>query len=229
VYVRKNKDNTLTFIVSGMLWRNSLIMQDTETNSYWSHITGAALWGELQGEKLTIVPVVQSTWSQWQIDHPKTLLLKKSREVKSSAYEDYFRDQDRAGLFRTQWLMEKMPAKEIVHGLAVGPHALAIPEVNLEQGELIQTSLGEEDILIIHTEDGGVRSYRTRIEKLKLTFPENSENYIIADKETHSLWNLNTGECVEGEMLGMRLPEIQVLEIFWFAWSSFYPNTRVID
>ncbi len=101
MHVRQVGDQTLTFIVSGKLWRNSLIMQDKETGSLWSHVTGECLEGDYLGTQLEMIPMVQTTWRQWSADHPETRVLKKSAEVKSSHYEKYFADPERTGLFQT--------------------------------------------------------------------------------------------------------------------------------
>jgi hypothetical protein len=44
-----------------------------------------------------------------------------------------------------------------------------------------------------------------------------------------STWDLGTGRCVAGPRSGERLETVAVTPVFWFAWSSFYPNTEVID
>ena len=55
----------LTFGVSGMLWKDSLIMYDRQTRSLWSHVTGKAMKGPLQGTVLTVYPTsMQTTWAQ---------------------------------------------------------------------------------------------------------------------------------------------------------------------
>jgi hypothetical protein len=103
VHVRTIGKKTLTFTVSGKLWRNSLIMEDKETGSLWSHITGEALEGAMKGQHLKTIPSVQS-------------------------YESYFNDPDRIGIFRANWLMKQMPGKSLVYGINRGPHALAFTE-----------------------------------------------------------------------------------------------------
>ena len=79
VHVRQIEDKTLTFIVSGKLWRNSLIMQDKETGSLWSHVTGECLEGEYEGMQLEMIPVVQTSWQQWS---PSIPALGSSRKAK---------------------------------------------------------------------------------------------------------------------------------------------------
>lgn len=51
----------------------------------------------------------------------------------------------------------------------------------------------------------------------------------IKDRATSSLWDLDLGRCVEGSLEGVQLDALPVTDVFWFAWSSFYPNTEVVD
>lgn len=223
-------DQTFTFIVSGMLWRNSLIMQDKETKSYWSHVTGKAIIGKMEGASLKTLPMVQTTWSLWVKEHPQTKVLKKDHWISSSSYEQYFRDPNRTGLFRSHWLMEKMPGKNIVHGITSGPHALAITEEKLKRaGEFIQPKIGEEPIIVVRERDGGVRAYSRKLGNRILIFKSDSGNGVVNDIQTNSVWNLETGLCTSGSLTGSQLTEKQVTVAFWFAWSSFYPHTKVID
>jgi hypothetical protein len=78
VYARPlHQGRPLTFGVSGMLWRASLIMFDHETGSLWSHVTGKAVTGPLQGLELKRLPGLHTTWNLWQSSHPSTLVLDK--------------------------------------------------------------------------------------------------------------------------------------------------------
>lgn len=188
MHARQVGDQTLTFIVSGKLWRNSLIMQDKETGSLWSHITGECLEGEYLGTQLEMIPVVQTTWRQWSTDHPDTRVLKKSEEITSSQYEKYFDDPERTGLFRTIWLQDRLPGKSLVHGLLMGPHSVAITDEALTTGKPVTTELGGVEVVVTRASDGGVRAVRQ-----------------------------DTGEAV------------QVRTAYWFAWSTYFPRTEVVD
>ena len=187
VHARRVGDRDLTFLVSGKLWRNSLIMQDEETGTLWSHITGEALDGELAGERLAIIPGVQTTWEAWREVHPDTRLLVKDAEVGSSRYESYFDDPERTGLFRANWLQERLPGKELVYGIRRGPHAVAVTAGALTGGDPVTVPLGGESVTVRLDADGGVRAQ----------------------------------DAAERPL--------DVLTVFWFAWSSFYPNTGVVD
>ena len=187
VYARTHDDSTLTFIVSGKLWRNSMIMQDVETGSLWSHVTGEAMEGPLSGASLAMIPSVQTTWSEWVAAHPDTRVLHKSEDIRSSRYEAYFQDEERAGMFNTEWLHERLSAKTLVHGLVDGVHALAVSDAGLLDDDLIVT-LGEREVHVRRDTDGGV----------------------VAIREEDGA-------------------ELVVRTAFWFAWSSFYPRTLLVD
>ncbi|UCB53287.1 MAG: DUF3179 domain-containing protein [Candidatus Zixiibacteriota bacterium] len=229
MHVRQIGDLKLTFIVSGRLWRNALIMQDKETGSFWDHVTGEALIGELKGKRLSGVPVVQTSWSEWVKAHPKTKVLKKEEEITSSVYENYFKDPDRTGIFRTRWQMERLPGKRLIHGISLGPHALAVPDDKLKAGKLLQRRLGEEDILVLRASDGGVRAFLAKVRDEALHFRPDSTGNQYLDEETGSVWDLEEGTCLSGRLKGERLKQLTVTAAFWFAWSSFYPNTEVVD
>jgi len=186
VYAREVDGKVLTLIVSGKLWRNSMVMMDEESGSLWSHVNGRCLEGSYEGRELAHLPSVQTTWADWRRAHPATRVLKKSEEILSSRYERYFADQDRAGMFRTIWLQDRMPAKALVHGLVDGPHAVAVRDEVLKPGDEITVDLAGNEVRVARAVDGGVRAF--------------------------------AGDG--GELL--------VRTSFWFAWSTFYPNTAVV-
>lgn len=228
VYVREVKGQRLTLIVSGRLWRNGLVMQDIETGSFWSHITGDGLMGKYEGRTLSTIPVVQTKWSDWSRAHPDTKLLKKSRAVRSSAYEAYFTDPARLGLFRTEWLRDRMPGKELVHGITEGPHALAVRDKDITRGAPLRATLGEGPVLVVRASDNGVRAYRARTSEGGLNLRQDTKSGQYVDKETGSHWDIDRGVCMTGKRKGERLEPLNVMAAFWFAWSTFYPNTKIV-
>ncbi len=192
VYARTLGGRTYTFQVSGKLWRNSLIMQDRETGSWWSHVTGRAIDGKAKGAQLEKLEAVETTWERWYAAHPDTAVLEKSEDVRASHYQEYFDDPKRMGLFRAQWLNEKMPGKTLVYGAAVGPHAVAVTDSALAGGKPVHVDHGGTPVVFFQGGDGGVRAF-------------------IAQAD------------------GQKREALAVTPVYWFAWSNFYPNTKVID
>ncbi len=208
-----------------MLWRNSLVMMDKETGSLWSHVVGEALQGPLKGNVLKTLPAVQTSWSAWYKQHPQTKVLKKNEQIRSSAYEKYFKNPKLLGLFRTSWLKDKMPGKKLIYGIRYGVHTLAVVDEVLTVDKLLGTVLGESKILILKSEDGGVRVFRNE----RFTFEKQKQMRLYTDMATHSLWDLAQGICVKGELKGTRLEAVPVTVAYWFAWSTYFPNTAVLD
>ena len=202
-------------------------MTDVETKSYWSHITGGAIEGPLKGKSLKTIPVVQTTWKEWIDEHPHSKVLKKDEEVKSSHYEKYFSDPNRTGLFRTFWLQDRLPGKEMVLGIKMGHFTVAVVEKKLDREGFVETGLGGSRVIVVKTDDGGAIAFQAEINSTMLLFEKQSENFV--DIKTNSLWDLNNGHCLSGKFKGEKLKELVLTPIFWFAWSNFYPNTKVID
>ena len=63
------------------------------------------------------------------------------------------------------------------------------------------------------------------VEAVNQELAEQSE-LLFTDLETGSVWNL-TGEAVSGDLAGSRLEPVPGYSAYWFAWSSFWPNTSV--
>ncbi len=229
VYARESLGDTLTFIVSGKLWRNGLVMQDRETETLWSQPIGEAMEGPLMGRLLEPLPSVQTTWSEWNSAHPESDVLRKKEEVTHSVYQRYFDDSDRMGIFPIHWDADRLPAKILVHGLRHWPHTLAITEDTLSAGYPLHASLGEHPIVAFRGSDGGVRAFSTRVGSRSLTFEATEREGPIRDQETGSSWDLTRGYCTAGPCAGAELTEEVVRTAFWFAWSAFYPETDVIS
>ena len=51
----------------------------------------------------------------------------------------------------------------------------------------------------------------------------------MRDRETRSLWQVLTGQAVEGELFGERLQRLPSHYSFWFAWSDFNLQTELYD
>lgn len=54
------------------------------------------------------------------------------------------------------------------------------------------------------------------------------EGGVFVDEQTGSQWDI-TGSAISGEMAGTTLDQIHHLDTFWFAWSSYQPETDLID
>ena len=76
-------------------------MYDRQTNTLWNQLTGEPVLGELADKDITleILPIVLTTWSEWQNQHPDTLVLDPDTGhqrvyIEGAAYGDYFSDDE---------------------------------------------------------------------------------------------------------------------------------------
>lgn len=66
---------TLTFGISGYLYRSAVLYYDAETESFWLSTTGEAVAGPLVGRTLDWIPTEVTTWRDWQGRYPATTVL----------------------------------------------------------------------------------------------------------------------------------------------------------
>jgi len=203
-------------------------MMDKETESLWSHVLGKAVKGPMEGSTLEMLPSTQTTWAAWSKAHPKTKLLAKSEAVTSSHYQGYFDDPEKMGIFRARRIIKQMPGKALVWGVAQGPHAAALADGAVGASKAASFSLGEVQAVALQGADNGVRAFLAQADghTLRLSYTETG---ILKDAATASEWDPTTGTALRGKQAGTKLEELPVTRVYWFAWSSFYPNTVVVE
>lgn len=228
MYARKVGDQTLTFGVSGLLVRNSLVMYDRETESLWSHLTGEALAGPLVGRRLQLIASTQASWTTWRRGHPHTLLLSLGQSLVGDPYSAYYRsprlgvDHDQAD--RTSDL--RIGPKEKVIGLRLDGHVKAYSFATMAKDKVVNDVIGGVHVVVVFdgaSESGAV--FRRDPLGEVLTFRAGPAALGLVDKETGSEWNGLNGQATSGPLHGTALEQIPITYGFWFAWSDFYPET----
>lgn len=131
------EDHALNFGVSGLLYNSDVLLFDRQTESLWSQLKGEAISGELKGTKLPVLPVLHTTWREWQERYPDSLVLDED-----TGYDriDYGRDPYQ-GYSRTGRLYfevdHKAPGdyhpKEQVLGVEIDGHYKAWPFQELSE------------------------------------------------------------------------------------------------
>ena len=223
MYSRELDGKVYTFGVTGKLWRNAFLMYDHQTGTFWSHFTGEAILGPLQGARLrmlTSVPMVK--WEAWRDQHPETLVLSVDGwEDRRDSYEEYH-SSPRTGLYKTERKDRRLWVKERIVGVVVGDRAKAYPHKAFKKTRIIQDDLGGTPILVFHdrkTLASAVYERRAKDGSL-LTFSEPKRRDRITDN-TGRTWNLMTGQSNNGE----KLKHLLHLDAYWFAWADYYPLT----
>jgi hypothetical protein len=152
VYDRELDGRTLSFGVSGKLYRNSLVMVDRQTGSLWSHVLGASIAGPLRGERLRMLPSSFASWRAWRGEHSDTLVLDPgSAPYGADAYEGYYAGAA-TGILGVRRLDDRLPAKELVLGV-LAPAAKAYAFRDLERRGRIRDRLGRQQVEIVYDPD----------------------------------------------------------------------------
>lgn len=231
MYTREVKGKELELAVSGKLYKDALVMFDRETGTLWTQVDGKALRGPLLGSSLTEVPAVQTTWKAWKKLHPDTLVLRKPGSVRGSHYEGYFQDPGKRGLFGTRG-DDRLGGKDKIVGVHEGSDAVAVPESLLRKRTVVQFQLGAKPVVVMYAQDAETPGvFRPIVDGKMLSFRVRGAGgqTLIEDVETGSVWSPLDGKAIRGPLAGKRLARVPYLHSFWYAWSAYRPETRVIS
>ena len=218
MYRRKLDDQVLSFGHAGILFENSFIMYDRETESLWVHVTGEAAHGPLKGKKLDFMPSTVTTWANWKKNYPLTQVLPGYR---------------RGGFMGTY----VGPFQSDILGLAVlvKLKAKLYPYGVLERQNLVNDEFNDAKVVVYYSPDDATgTAWRRELDGRVLTFEQSERkdaqgNVLLRDKETGSLWSWLRGEAVEGELKGRKLRQLLYNPILNDRFVAFYPGAPIFD
>ena len=228
--------------VSGLLFNSNLIMYDRrDGNTLYPQIAHKAVEGSRQGETLTLLPVVETTWDTWKKLHPDTRVV-ETGTYSLSLYREYpygdYRTNDRAFLFGLDVPLslnenpyaQEFRAKERVLGVRLDGEAKAYPFSSMDARSVINDRVGGVDIAVLWDRQSTLAiPYAREVNGRTLTFDIDMDvgfPFGMKDQETGTVWNAN-GLAVEGELAGVQLAQVPAHNSMWFAWVTFWQNTDV--
>lgn len=235
---------TYTFGSSGLLMRSNKLMYDRQSRTLWNHLTREPVLGPLANSdiKLNLLPVVLTTWADWQIQHPETVVLDVHTGydrpyTPGSAYGDYYASPET--MFPVWQRDNLLPAKARVYVLNLGGVPKAYPVETLASEQVVNDSIGETAVVLIATRGeinvdglsrhagevtynagGEVRAY----ERGPQMFAPGPDADTVMDSSGQQ-WRV-TEEALVGP-IGERAPRINGHLAYWFGWFAFFPNTLV--
>lgn len=213
-------------------------MYDHQTRSLWSHITGEAIQGPLKGKRLKLlVSMPQIAWKTWQTNYPNTSVLSvpfrdgMRESLSRDSYQRYHTSQD-TGVSGTEYTDSRLPNKSLVIGVQLQTKAAgntqfrAYPLAHFAETAVINDTLGEVPLLIFHDKTSFATAVfkRNVVEDLRTFRPQ--EGHFVEDN-TGTRWNTVTGEATSGKEKGTRLERLPAVNIYWFAWARYYPQTTI--
>jgi len=149
------KGKGYTFGVSGLLYKSDVLMYDHQTESLWSQIRKEAVTGEMIGSRLTLLPLIHTTWKAWKKEHPQTLILSTDtgyrRDYSRDPYAGYA-DTDRL-IFPVGRIDPRFRPKTWIMGIERNGITKAYPFPDLEKGPVFFADiLGSEEVRIEYDE-----------------------------------------------------------------------------
>jgi hypothetical protein len=159
VYSRRVNERTLTFGVSGRLYKSNVLLYDHQTESLWSQLMETAIAGPMAGHELRQMPARRTTWQQWRERHPQTKVLSTdtgyTRDYGVDPYEGYYRAL--GTMFPVGNVRTDLPAKAMVLGIEVDGRAKAYP-LSLLKGRhpVVEDRIGAHPIRIEVSPEGQV-------------------------------------------------------------------------
>ncbi len=156
VYDAKVGDKTLNFGVSGLLYNSDVLLYDRQSESLWSQIISSAISGPMQGQKLTRIPALHTTWQEWLKQFPQTLVLSQStgyqRNYQTTPYQGYNESNDI--FFPVSNRDFRYHSKEVVIAIEVNGLTKAYPFVELaryqkaQQLSVLRDSIAGAEIVV---------------------------------------------------------------------------------
>jgi hypothetical protein len=204
-------------------------MQDLETESLWSQISGECISGSQIGSKLKQFPAIHSTYKEFKKNYPNGLLLKKPEKGEvGSQYISYFDDKEKLGIFGRSNSFTRLDGKDKVIGIRVADREIAVSYEFLAKEEFVVISDSGGPIIIIFNVDGATVSAfildladTNDLKSLDVT------DHIISIAGGKMKWDAYSGHAFS---MGVNNLEIKpAMTAFWFAWISFFPETELIN
>lgn len=231
VYNRVVDGNELTFGASGYLLHDNRVLIDHQTETLWSQLLGQGIKGAYSKERLENLPSTLTTWQIWKEAYPETRVLSPEAlghkdEIKDP-YAGYY-TSGISGLSGPANQDTRLAGKSLVPGVAMGGVSKAYPLEVIRDLGLIQDQLENLSLLILSVDNQQtIRVYQRFVQDRVLTFQPSADQGLIIDDQTGTLWDIQSGIALQGELKGRQLERLASPLVFWFAWSSFYPETVV--
>ncbi len=210
------------------MWQDALVMQDMQTKSLWSQVTGECIQGELEGKSLSLFPSQHTTFAEFKERFPEGVLLKKPfKGPRGSAYQDYFSDSAKLGIFGRQDTFKQIPGKTRVFGLRFNDGQVALTVDHMEVNRIEVIDMFNPKTLLYYDSEGETVSAYALPENIAwdpAQFKVRQDQIVYRDNRF--AWNSSTGEGISDDMPDLK--PMPVITAYWFAWFSFFTDTRLI-
>lgn len=219
-FSRRVANVTVSFRVSGWLYRNNLVMEDNVTLSWFSQITGEGIRRQLHGVHLDVVTSTLTTWGTWREHHPDTKLLARPDTHSAQTYEEDPYEAYRVNRDVLQHPVhldprDRMHPKTQVLGIQAGDRTKAYRVADLQEAGVLNDDLGGRRVAVAYV-DGSANAYIRGDRTLSA-----GEGRTMVDDDGRTYSRLD-GSGPDGG-----LEPVFSTRAFWYAWYDVHPDTLV--
>ncbi len=225
MYSRDVGGKTYTFEVSGGLLNAGLVLQDRETDSYWSIITETALKGPAEGAELDTLPgAVKTTWGEWRREHPRTRVLSVDgvEHATGEKYQKYFASEK--GFRDMEATDRRLPDKESIYAFFDGETASAVAHRSFLGGGAFELRDGRQLFLYRLDDDSHYRSTSAFTAPPRGRFVRAGDRWQLELGDRVVAWNPQS-RAFEGEI---ELQDPGGFDTFWYIWSLTHENSSIL-
>ena len=235
---------TYDFGSSGFLYRSNKLMYDRQTRTLWNQLTGEPVLGSLVDSdiRLELLPVVLTTWEEWQAQHPNTVVVAEDTGFRrnyspGAAYGNYFAAEET--MFPV-WLQDDSRAlKDQIYALNIDDTPKAYPLDLLTEAGVVNDAVGDTAVTLIANRGiisvDGINQYVGAVtyeagaevrayERGEHTFSASDNPDEVID-ESGAVWQVTEEGLVAED--GRILPRSNGHLAYWFGWFAFYPETEL--
>jgi len=230
---RELNGQTTTFGVSGLLYETNIMPYDRLTDSYWNQMFDQCVNGELIGETPEFFPVTQMSFGSLKEFYPNALVATTntgfSRDYSRYPYGSYLTNTQT--LFPVSRFDETIHPKEFVLGIVINEDAAAFRFPGTGRSLHVATIGGEEVVVVADKENSFIVPFLVSDfgdGPLNFTLIEDTNSSAILTDQLGNEWNI-FGEAISGPNQDTRLQTPYSYMGFWFAWSNFYQEIRLIE
>lgn len=223
VYSRSYAGKDLRFEPSGGLLHSALVMQDQQTDTYWSIMTGDAIGGKMKGTPLRELPVgAKARWGDWVKRHPDTLVLSVNGEEDESSnpYEQYFRSDKGFGNAKAR--DKRLRTKTPVYTFRIGKKTYAVPFRAIEGGAAFK--LKETTVFLYRPKNVPMFHSTAAFQALGGEFKKRDGVWYYT--QSGGRFDARSQRFEGGDSAQPR--PLKGFDTFWYTWSLTNPQTEIL-
>ncbi len=214
------------FRLVGMDHFNAMF-EDETTKSWWRQVSGIAIAGPLKGSELKEIPSEQMRLGAWIRKYPGTLIMQPDPVFvkRYQGLEGFDEGTINSSLEKRD--SASWQFKSWVVGVAKDENAKAYDWNELVKQRVINDTFQNTPVvLVVENDNRSFHVWNRQVHDKLLNLSLDSNTQTLKDTATNTIWNMN-GECIGGELEGMRLAPVQAYQEFWHSWQSFHPGTSM--